>query len=116
MSVELTKKYFFPSDASPKDVRVSGAIFLIVAIAIGGVMFAVLMNIGQMNFMPILLWVPFVLWLVGMHRILWGGTTAVNRWLSMGRVAVTAVAGFISLWIVSGLTGVIVAIVKKVAA
>ena len=63
-----------------------------------------------------LLLLPIVLWFVGIHRILWGGTTAVNQWLSMGRVAVTAVAGYISLVIVSGLTGALAGFVKRMAA
>ena len=94
---------------------VSGIIFLVVALVLGVAGFILFMNLEQMQLLLPLLLLPIVIWLVGAHRILWGGTAPVNRWLSAGRVVVTTVIGYLSLMIISGLVGAIIALVEKSA-
>mgnify|MGYP001572463845 CR=1 FL=1 len=111
----LTKICFPQSDASSKDFRISGAIFMAFALPLAGVIFATLMSLGQMPLISILLLPSIILWLTGMHRVLWGGATAPNQWLSIGRVVITAVIGFVSLGVVSGLTGAVIGLIKRAA-
>ena len=112
---QLTKVCFPQSDASSKDFRISGTIYMAFALPLAGVIFATLMTLGQMHLMSILLWPSVILWLMGTHRVLWGGATASSQWLSIGWVVVTAVVGFISLGVVSGLTGAVIGLIKRAA-
>ena len=112
---QLTKICFPPADALPRQFRISGVIFLFVALVLGTAGFILFMNLEQMQLLMPLLLVPIIVWLVGAHRILWGGTAAANRWLSAGRIVVTAVAGYLSLMAISGLLGAIVGLIKRSA-
>ncbi len=71
------------------------------------------MGLGQMQLLLPVLLIPTIVWLVGAHRILWGGAITENRWLSAGRVALTAVVGYVSLMAISGLLGAIAGLIKR---
>jgi hypothetical protein len=106
------KQTCFPADgASPKQFRISGAIFLVAALFVGGIAFAAVMQSGFSQMGPFALLIPIIVWLIGIHRLLWGGTAVQNRILSAGRVGVTAVLGYGSLLVVSGLLGGLVGLI-----
>jgi hypothetical protein len=111
----LKKKCFSTSDASQRDVRISGAIFLVAALLIAGGLFAALIKIGQITIMPILLLVALFFWYDGLHRILWGGVVEDNGVLNFGRGVVTAVVGFIGVGVLSGLAGGFTGVIEGVA-
>ncbi|MEJ2106747.1 MAG: hypothetical protein P8X48_05380 [Acidiferrobacteraceae bacterium] len=111
MYSKLKAACFPAADAPPKQFRISGAIFLVVALIVGGTTFAAVMQSGYTSLVPVVLLIPIVVWLIGVHRILWGGTAAQNRSLSAGRVVVTVVLGYGSLMVVSGLLGGLVGLI-----
>jgi len=112
---QLTKACFPPADASPRHFRISGTIFVIVALVLGAAGFTLFMSLDQMQLLMPLLLLPIIVWLIGAHRILWGGTAPANRWMSMGRVVVSAVVGYLSLMAISGLLGAIIGLLNKSA-
>lgn len=113
MFSQISKQCFPPSEASAREFRISGMIFLLAAVILesGGFLLAIVLH--QPQLLPPLFLLPMIIWLVGTHRILWGGRLAESRWLNAGRIALTAVAGYVSLVIFSGLVGTVVALVKK---
>jgi hypothetical protein len=103
-----------PAQGSPaKEFRISGVIFLVVALIVGGSAFAAAMHSGYTRLAPIILLIPLIVWFMGIHRILWGGAAAKNRLWSAGRVVVTIVLGYGSLVIVSGLIGGLAGLIVK---
>jgi hypothetical protein len=57
----------------------------------------------------------FVLWFMGMHRVLWGGTIAQSPQLGAARAALTGGAGFLGLLAGSALVGFLMALIHKAA-
>lgn len=106
------KAAFFPAaGAPPKQFRISGAIFLVASLVVGGCAFAAVMQSGYSSLGPVVLLIPIIVWFIGIHRILWGGAAAKNRLWSAGRVVVTIVLGYGSLIVVSGLLGGLVGLI-----
>ncbi len=106
---------FPPADATPPRFRISGIIFLVVALVLGATVFMLFMRLERMQLLVPFLLPSMIVWLVGAHRILWGGAATANRWLSAGRVTVTAVVGYVSLMAISGLLGAVAGLVTRSA-
>jgi hypothetical protein len=96
MIQQLSSKCFPAKGAAPGDFRVSGAAFIVCALVLAAALFVTLAKLGMFQLMSIAMLPVFVLWFMGMHRILWGGTNAQSRGHGWARAALTAGAGVIS--------------------
>ena len=105
MIPQLTKKCFPPAGAATADFRVSGVIFLIGALFLAVLLVVTLASLGMFQLMPISMLPVFIVWFMGVHRLLWGGTSAQTRGLGAARAALTGCVGFVSLGVISGLVG-----------
>jgi hypothetical protein len=115
MYSKLKAACFPAAGATPKQFRISGAIFLVAALVIGSTAFAAVMQSGNTSLGPVVLLIPIIVWLMGVHRILWGGAAAKNSLWSAARVVVTIVLGYGGLIVVSGLLGGLVGLIVKSA-
>lgn len=113
MFQQLSSKCFPAKGAAASDLRVSGAVFAVCALVLAAVLFVTLAKLRLFHLMSIAMLPVFVLWFLGMHRILWGGTDPQSRGHGWARAALTAGAGVISLAAVSGLVGFIAGLVHR---
>jgi hypothetical protein len=113
---QLARKCFPAVGSVAGDFRVSGVILLSGALLLAAALFATLANSGMLQLLPVSMLPVFVLWLMGMHRLLWAGTAAQSRGLGAARAALTAAAGFVSLAVVSGLIGFLLGLLHRTSA
>jgi len=102
----MIKIFFPPSGASSRQFRVSGIVFLIVALTLvvaGYILFEQI----QLLLIPLLL-IPMSIWIIGIHRILLGVTVPESRSSRVGLVLVAIVVGYLSFSAIGGLLWVII--------
>jgi hypothetical protein len=76
---QLARKCFPAVGSVAGDFRVSGVILLSGALLLAAALFATLANSGMLQLLPVSMLPVFVLWLMGMHRLLWAGTASFGR-------------------------------------
>lgn len=99
--------------ASTRAFRVAGALYLVAAVLLGMVLVGLLAVVQQPALIPVALLPTVILWLIGIHRVLWGGVRGTGTWGNLGRVAGTATLGYMSLAAVSALVGALAAVIRK---
>jgi hypothetical protein len=109
MFEDVSSTYIPSNDATPKQFRISGIILLVSAVAVAAVFVAALVQYGLVHLLPISMLPVFLLWFMGMHRVLWGGTVAQTRRRGAARAALTGGVGLISLLAGSALVGFLLA-------
>jgi len=102
----MIKILFPPSGASSRQFRISGVIYLIIALTlvVAGYLF---FEQIQLLLIPLLL-IPMFIWIMGIYRILSGGTVPERRSSRVGLVLVTIVVGYISFSAIGGILWVII--------
>jgi len=112
---QVSSTYFPPSDATSRAFRISGAVLLISAMVVAGALVAAMVRWNMFSVIPISMLPVFILWFMGMHRLLWGGIAAATRGLGAARAALTGGVGFLGLLACSGLIGFLAALIHKAA-
>ena len=105
MFEEVSSTYIPSNDATPKQFRISGMILLASAVVVAAVFVVALVNYGLVHLLPISMLPVFILWFMGMHRVLWGGTVAETKRRGAARAALTGGVGLISLLAAGALVG-----------
>ncbi len=113
MFEETSGSYLAPRDATSGQLRISGAILLIVAVVVAAVFVVVLVNYDLARLLPVSMPV-LILWFMGMHRVLWGGMAARTRGVGAARAAASGAVGFISLLAGSALLGFLLGLVHGI--
>ncbi len=114
MFEETSGSYLAPRDATSGQLRISGAILLIVAVVVAAVFVVVLVNYDLARLLPVSMLPVFILWFMGMHRVLWGGMAARTRGVGAARAAASGAVGFISLLAGSALLGFLLGLVHGI--
>ena len=104
-----------PADASNRELRRAGVLTLPVAALLMVALPVVAIAIGLGALAPPLALPGLMLWCYGMHRLLWGAS-ANDPWSQrIMKAIVSAVAGFVSIAILSGVLGVVAGLVVGMA-
>jgi hypothetical protein len=112
MIQQIFMRYSPKKGAATRDFRISGLIFMVSAMVLLFALLFTLIKINLITLLPISTLPLFVLWFMGIHRLLWGGTAAQSRGLGMARAALTGAASFLSLMTVSAMVGTVIRVIS----